>query len=149
MRSPTRFSVLFVVGLLTAGSTALGYYYYYVYSPPLETAEVFMHAMESGDGQRLSELVRISPSRDSVDLRPPTADEISRLLEPPFERGRVLDQRKREGPDQAFHYLVYREPDGQIYALVIAERAGVYHVIIPEEPASERRWYLWDYTWTN
>jgi hypothetical protein len=61
----------------------------------------------------------------------------------------VLDQRKREGPEQAFHYLIYREPDGQVYALVVAERDGAYHIVIPEDPPETRHWYLWDYAWTN
>lgn len=149
MRLPARFSLLFVLGLLSAGSTALGVYYYYVYSPPLETAEAFMQAMEAGDSERLGPLVRISPARDSADLREPTPEEIDRLVAGGFQRGRILDQRRREGPLQAFHYLVYREPDGQIYALVVAERDAAYHVVVPEEAASDRRSYLWDYAWTN
>ena len=148
MKLPARFSLLFCLGLLTAGSTALGVYYYYVYSPPLQVAAAFMDAMESRDRNMLERLVRISETRENI-LRPPTAEEIARLLDPAFERGRVLDQRKREGPGQSFHYLVYREPDGQIYALVVAERVGAYHVVLPDEPRSNRGWHLWDYTWTN
>ena len=36
-----RLSVLFFIGILLAGSTALGYYYLYVYSPPLKAADRF------------------------------------------------------------------------------------------------------------
>ena len=132
-----------------AGSTALGVFYYYFYSPPLQTASAFMDAMESGDEAALRTLIRISPTRDSAELRVATPDELSRLVDPPFERGRILDQRKREGPEQAFHYLVYREPDGQIYALVVAEQNRAYHIVIPEDPSGARHWYLWDYVWTN
>ena len=46
MKLPIRLSVLFFIGMLIAGSTALGYYYYFVYSPPLKAAEHFMEAME-------------------------------------------------------------------------------------------------------
>ena len=55
-----------------AGSTALGYYYYYVYSPPLVTAELFMDAMEVEDREALGELVLISVGLDSGTLRAPT-----------------------------------------------------------------------------
>jgi hypothetical protein len=149
VKLPAHLPGLCLLGVLMAGSTALGVYYYYVYNPPLEAAGAFLDAMQREDADALAQLVRISPARDTAALREPTGDEIARLLEPPFEAGRILDQRKREGPQQAFHYLVYREPDGQVYAIVVAERHGTYHVIIPEEPASDRHWYLWDYTWTN
>ena len=135
--------------LLVSGSTVLGSYYYRVYRPPLDVAAAFMNAMEDGDRSALRDLVRISPARDGADLRPPREDELTRLLGETFDRGRILDQRKREGPLQAFHYLVYREPDGQIYALVVAERGSAYHIVIPEDPSSSRHWYLWDYVWTN
>ena len=149
LKLPIRLSVLICIGLLTAGSTALGVYYFYVYSPPLEAADAFMSAMEHGDGVTLEALVRVSRTRDRTELRTATPEELTRLLAPRFERGRVLDQRKREGPEQTFHYLVYREPDGQIYALLVAEREGAYYVVLPEDPPDGRHWYLWDYTWTN
>lgn len=149
MRFAARFPVLFLVLFLAAGSTSLGVYYYYVYAPPLETAEAFLDAMERDDREALGTLVRISQTRDSAELRPATEEEIDRLTGPAFDRGRILDQRKREGPEQTFHYLVYREPDGQIYALVVAEHEGAYHVVIPEDPSGVRHWYLWDYAWTN
>jgi hypothetical protein len=149
MRQRTQLSILITLGLLTAGSTALGYYYYYVYSPPLVVAEAFMDAMERRDAIALTGLIRISQTRNSVDLREPSAAEVARLLRPRFRRGRILDQHKREGPERTFHYLVYREPDGQVYALVIGEHDEGYHVVIPEEPASTPHWYLQDYTWTN
>jgi hypothetical protein len=149
MRQRTRLSVLIAIGLLSAGSTALGYYYYYVYSPPLVAAEAFLAALESRDAGILSELVRISPARNEAELRPPSSAEVARLLRPRFRRGRILDQHRREGPDQTFHYLVYREPDGQVYALVVAERAEGYHIVLREDPPTTPRWYLWDYAWTN
>jgi len=149
MRTKTRIWLLSALLFFATGSTALGVYYYTVYSPPLETAEAFMQAMEAGDRSALASLLRISSSRDSAELRPATPEEISGLLDAPFQRGRILDQRKREGPRQAFHYLVYREPDGQIYAVVVAEREGLYHIVIPEDPPVSRAGYLWDYAWTN
>ncbi len=149
MKVPIRLSALFFVGVLIAGSTALGFYYYYVYSPPLEAAELFLDAMESGDGNALERSILISVGPESENLRSATTNEIASLLAQPFERGRVLDQRSLEGRSQSYHYLVYREPDGRIYALVVTEFDGRYSVVIPESPMSERRTYLWDYTWTN
>ena len=149
MRLPVRLSVLFFIGILVAGSTVLGYYYYYVYSPPLVTADLFMNAMEAEDREALRELVLISVGLDTGTLRAPTSGEIDRLLFPRFGRGRVLDQRKREGNDRSYHYLIYREPDGQIYALVATEFENRFRIVIPERAMSERHWYLWDYTWTN
>ncbi len=149
MKLPIRLSVLCFIGVLVAGSTALGYFYYYVYSPPLTAAELFMDAMESGDPVRVEFMVIMSVGIDSGNLREATGEEIAELLRPPFARGRVLDQRKREGNSRTYHYLVYREPDGQVYALVVTEFEGRFRVVIPESPMSERQWYLWDYTWTN
>ena len=149
MKLPIRLSVLCFIGMLVAGSTALGYYYYYVYSPPLTAAEMFMGAMESRDPARVESMVIMSVGIDSGNLRPATGEEIAELLSPPFERGRVLDQRKRTGDSRTYHYLVYREPDGQVYALVVSEFEGRFRVVIPESRMSDRQWYLWDYTWTN
>ena len=149
MKLPIRLSVLCFIGVLVAGSTALGYYYYYVYSPPLTASELFMDAMESGDTAQVESMVIMSVGIDSGNLRPATGEEIRELLSPPFERGRVLDQRKREGHSRTYHYLVYREPDGQVYALVVTEFEDRFRVVIPESRMSDRQWYLWDYTWTN
>jgi len=149
MKLPIRLSVLCFIGVLIAGSIALGYYYYYVYSPPLIGAELFMEAMESAKPARVKSRVIMSVGLDSGKLRPATREEIAELLVTPFERGRVLDQRKRKGTDRTYHYLVYREPDGQVYALVLTEFEGRFRVVIPESRMSDRRWYLWDYTWTN
>ena len=146
---PIRLSVLFFIGMLVAGSTALGYFYYFVYSPPIDAAELFMDAMESDDAEALGELIVISVGLESGDLRPTTDTDIERLLGGSFSRGRVLDQRKREGNNRSYHYLVYREPDGHVYALVVTEFEGRYRIVIPETQMSDRRWYLWDYTWTN
>ena len=149
MKLPLRLSVLCFIGVLIAGSTALGYYYYYVYSPPLEAAEAFMNAMEAGDPERLGRVVIFSVGLDSGALRPATREEIEALLFPPFERGRVLDQRKLEGKSRSYHYLIYREPDGHVFALVATDIDGRFRVVIPESRMSQRQWYLWDYTWTN
>ena len=149
LKLPIRLSVLCFVGVLIAGSTALGFYYYYVYSPPLMAADIFMNAMETGDREVLTGNILVRGSPDTDDLREPTEDELNELLRKPFERGRVLDQRRREGSERSYHYLVYREPDGQIYALLVTEFEDRYHVVIPDSPMSDRGLYLWDYIWTN
>jgi hypothetical protein len=149
MKMLVRLPALCFIGVLIAGSTALGYYYLYVYGPPLEAAERFMNAMEAGDAPALADTILVSAGRDGNELREPDDEILGSLLEESFDRGRILDQRKREGPERAFHYLVYREPDGQVYALVVAEVDGRYRVVIPEVAMSERHLYLWDYAWTN
>ena len=149
MRLPIRVSVLFFIGIFAAGSTALGYYYYFVYSPPLNAAEQFMKAMEAGNEQGLRSEVIVSVGLDVGELREPTEMDIRQLLAGDFQRGRILDHRKREGRNRDYYYLVYREPDGRVYALVVTQVNGRFRVVIPETPMSVRKRYLWDYTWTN
>jgi hypothetical protein len=153
MKLPGRVSLLFFIGLFAAGSTALSYYYYFVYSPPLKAANEFMNAMEAGDPGAVRASVIISSDiesgRDEENLREPTDDDIQKLLADNFQRGRILDQRKREGKTRTYDYLVYREPDGRVFALVVTEMNGRFRVVIPEVPKSRRHQYLWDYTWTN
>jgi hypothetical protein len=144
-----RISFLFFIGIFVAGSTALGYYYYFVYSPPLKAAEQFMSAMESGSGEALRPEIIVGVGLDAGELREPTDMDIELLLSESFERGRILDQRRREGRNREYHYLVYREPDGRVFAIVVTEVGGRFKVVIPESPMSERKRYLWDYTWTN
>ncbi len=144
-----RISLLFFAGIFLAGSTALGYYYYYVYSPPLEAAERFMTAMESGKPDAVRPEIIMSTESEGVELREPTDQELQTLVATRFERGRILDQRRREGNTRDFYYLVYREPDGAVYALVITEVDGRFRVVIPVMPMSKRQQYLWDYAWTN
>ncbi len=147
MKFPLERSVMLFIGLLVAGSTALTYHYFFVYGPPLVAAEDFMAAMEAGDRAALAELVVMSTGAD--DFRPPSPQEIDALVDGGFERGRILDQRTREGPTTSLTYLVWREPDGQVYALVTTEFDSSYRIVIPVVPESTRRNYLWDYTWTN
>ncbi|PYS54451.1 MAG: hypothetical protein DMG13_08240 [Acidobacteria bacterium] len=149
MKLPARVSVLFFIGVFAAGSTALGYYYYFVYSPPLKAAARFMDAMEAKDAQALGSDVIVSSDIEDGNLREPEDRELQALLSERFQRGRILDQRKREGRTRTFYYLVYREPDGRVFALVVTEIAGRFRVVIPEVPMSRRHRYLWDYTWTN
>jgi hypothetical protein len=144
-----RISILFFFGIFAAGSTALGYYYYYVYSPPLQAAERFMRAMEQRDTEELRQAIVMGVGLDSSTLREPGPDDLKMLLDESFERGRILDQRKREGKTRDFDYLVYREPDGQVYAMVVTRIGEAYRVVIPEKRMSERRRYLWEYAWTN
>ena len=149
MKLPVRVSVLFFIGVLIAGSTALGYYYYFVYSPPLKAAEHFMADMDRRDEQGLRLDVIVSNDIEEGKLREPTDRELRNLLSEPFQRGRILDQRRQEGKSRDLYYLVYREPDGRVYALMAAEYKGHFRVVIPEHPMSRRHRYLWDYTWTN
>jgi hypothetical protein len=149
MKYPRRLSMLFFIGVLAAGSTALGYLYFYVYEPPLATAEAFMNAMETRNAAALKRLVLITPDRDSTKLRLPKDEEIKNLLANPFLRGRVLDQDKRGGASGNYDFLIYRQPDGTIYALLVTKSGEHYKVVVPETPQNKALPYLWDYTWTN
>src|SRR5262249_18755542 len=108
MKLPARFSLLFFIGVLIAGSTALGYYYYYVYEPPLKAADQFMNAMESGDVQAVQRVIVMTTNSDDGELHEASDEEAQQLLTEHFERGRILDQHKREGKDRDYYYLVYR-----------------------------------------
>jgi hypothetical protein len=145
------YSFLFLIGVLAAGSTALGYYYYFFYEPPLAAAETFMKAMENKSVNILKRVVVVSDEvqPDVEELRPVTDDDVKELLKPKFHRGRILDQRKREGGTRDFHYLVYREPDGTIYALLVTKVGNDYKVVIPERRYTSKPAYLWEFSWTN
>ena len=93
--------------------------------------------------------VVVSTDIDDGKLREPTDLELKNLLTEHFQRGRILDQRRHEGKSRDLYYLVYREPDGRVYALMAAPYKGRYRIVIPEVPMSRRHRYLWDYTWTN
>jgi len=149
MKLPARLSVLFFIGIFIAGSTALGYYYYFVYSPPLKAADHFMADMEKRDEQALRSDVIVSSDIEEGKLREPTDRELRSLLSEHFQRGRILDQRRHEGRSRDLYYLIYREPDGRVYALMAADYKGRFRIVIPELPMSRRHRYLWDYTWTN
>jgi hypothetical protein len=149
MKLPTRVSFLFFLGIFIAGSSALGYYYYFVYEPPLKAAAKFMDDMEMGDEQALKGDIIVSSDIEEGKLREPTDREVKNLLSNGFERGRILDQRRHEGRTRDIFYLVYREPDGRVYALIATELNGRFRIVIPEAPMTQKRRYLWDYTWTN
>jgi hypothetical protein len=149
MKLPARVSVLFTIGLFIAGSTALGYYYYYVYSPPLKAAERFMNDMEKRDERALRADIVVSNDFDEGKLHEPNDRELRNLLTDHFQRGRILDQRRYEGKSRDLYYLVYREPDGRVFALMAAAWKGRFRIVVPETPMSRRHRYLWDYTWTN
>ena len=152
MKPTSRISGLFFIGIFIAGSTALGYYYYFVYSPPLTAAARFMDAMESRNREALrSEIIVSSDFENGREdkLREPTEGELNALLIEPFRRGRILDLRKREGNTRDYYYLVYREPDGRVFALVATEFKGRFRLVIPDIPMSKSHRFLWDYTWTN
>jgi hypothetical protein len=105
--------------------------------------------METKDLAALENILLISTNAEDGMLREPTDDEIERLVAEPFERGRIVDQRKREGSSRDYYYLVYREPDGQIFALLVTSSGEDYRVVIPNRRAAARTRYLWEYTWTN
>ena len=149
MKLPARLWVLFFIGMFVAGSSALGYYYYFVYSPPLKAAAHFMADMEKQDREALRAVVIVSKDIEEGKLREPTDTELRNLLSERFQRGRILDQRRYEGKSRDIYYLVYREPDGRVFALMAAEYKGRFRIVIPEVPMSRRHRYLWDYTWTN
>ena len=149
MRLPTRLSVLFFAGIFIAGSTALGYYYYFVYEPPLQAAARFMDDMEKRNEESLKADVIVSSDIEEGKLREPTERELKNLVSDRFQRGRILDQRRHEGKTRDIYYLVYREPDGRVFALISAEFNGRFRIVIPETPMSQRHRYLWDYTWSN
>ena len=145
-----RVSLLFLIGIFVAGSSALGYYYYFVYEPPLRAAQQFMDHMEAGDEEGIRQNIVISVGMEDGGLREPENEDVRALLAERFQRGRILDQRIREGRTRNYYYLVYREPDGRVYALVVTSYEGRFRVVIPEpQMRSKRHLYLWDYTWTN
>lgn len=151
MKWPSRISLLFFIGVFAVGSTALGYYYYFVYEPPLKAAAQFMDAMEKHDPAALRADIVISSEVVDEDgkFREPTSREIESLVHEDFQRGRILDQRRHEGKTRDLYYLVYREPDGRVYALIATEFQGRFRIVIPEIPLNRRHRYLWDYSWTN
>ena len=99
--------------------------------------------------QALRADIIVSKDIEEGKLHEPTDFELRSLLSEPFQRGRILDQRRYEGKSRDIYYLVYREPDGRVYALMAAEYKGRFRIVIPEVPMSRRHRYLWDYTWTN
>jgi|SRR5436190_24374304 len=149
MKLPTKISFLFFLGIFIVGSSALGYYYFFVYEPPLKAAAQFMDDMEKGDESTLRGDVVVSSDIEEGRLREPTDREVKNLLFDSFQRGRILDQRKHEGKSRDFYYLVYREPDGRVYALISTEFNGRFRIVIPEIPLSPKHRYLWDYAWAN
>jgi len=149
MKVPTRVSFLFFVGIFVAGSTALGYYYYFVYEPPLKAAAQFIHDMETRNETQLRVDVMVSSDIEEGKFREPTDREIKLLASEHFQRGRILDQRRIEGKTRDLYYLVYREPDGSVFALLATDVGGRFRIVIPETPMSRRHRYLWDYAWTN
>ena len=149
MKLPSRISLMFFIGVFAAGSTALGYYYFFFYEPPLKAATQFMDDMQRRNASGLAADIIVSSDIEEGKLREPTAREVENLLSDDFQRGRILDQRRHEGKTRDLYYLVYREPDGRVYALIAAETGGRFRIVIPETPMGRRHRYLWDYSWTN
>ena len=116
---------------------------------PLKAAANFMDDMEKRNPQAVKADVIVSTDIDEGRFREPTDRELKNLMSEPFQRGRILDQRRHEGKSRDLYYLVYREPDGNVFALIATDVGGRYRIVIPETPMSRRHRYLWDYTWTN
>jgi len=91
----------------------------------------------------------VSSDIEEGKFREPTDREIKLLVSEHFQRGRILDQRRIEGKTRDLYYLVYREPDGSVFALLATDVGGRFRIVIPETPMSRRHRYLWDYAWTN
>ena len=142
-------SVLFLIGIFAAGSTALGYYYYFVYSPPLKAAARFMDDMEKHNEEGLKADIVVSKDIDEGTLQEPAESDVKTLMAERFQRGRILDQQRLEGKSRDLYYLVYREPDGRVYALIATEFGGHFRIVIPELANNRKHRYLWDYQWTN
>lgn len=149
MKLPSRVSLLSFILFFAVGSTALGYYYYFVYEPPLKAAAQFMDDMQKRDAGALKDDIVVSSDIDEGKLTPPSDALIQTLLQDNFRRGRIVDQRRHEGTFRDLYYLVYREPDGRIYALIATEFQGRWRIVIPDAPLSRAHRYLWDYSWTN
>src|SRR5213592_324276 len=96
MMLPTRVSFLFFIGIFAAGSTALGYYYYFVYSPPLKAAARFMDDMEKHNEEGLKSDIVVSRDIEGTFWAPDERD-LKTLLAERFQRGRILDLRRVEG----------------------------------------------------
>src|SRR6185369_7687212 len=94
-----RVSFLFFIGIFAVGSTALGYYYYFVYEPPLKAAAQFLDDMEKHDAAALKSDIVVSSEviDDEGKFREATRQEIQNLLDEDFQRGRILDQRRHDG----------------------------------------------------
>src|SRR5207253_11142844 len=104
MKLPTRVSILFLIGVFAVGSTALGYYYYFVYSPPLKAAARFMDDMEKHNEGGLRADIIVSNDIDEGKLLEPTERDLKTLLAERFQRGRILDQRRLEGKSRDLYY---------------------------------------------
>src|SRR5204863_2947548 len=112
-------------------------------------ADHFMADMERRDEKALRSDVIVSNDLEEGKLREPTDRELRSLLSEHFQRGRILDQRKQEGRSRDLYYLVYREPDGRVYALMAAQYKGRYRLVFPGLPMGRRHRYLWGYTWAK
>jgi hypothetical protein len=148
MKLPQRRSVLWFIGLLLAGSIALGYDYIFFYDPPIRTVQKFEKAMGWGDVEAVKPLIAISSSMDLEDLREPTDEEVKQLVAEPFHVGRILEVRQRDDDKRKYHYVVYRNTDAQVYAIIVTEMAGKPRVVISDRRTAAPSRYLWEYAWT-
>jgi len=149
MSLPRRSSLLWIVGLLVAGSIALGYDYLFIYDPPIRTVERFESAMGWGDVKAVQSLIALSSNQDLDDLREPTEEEVRQLLMEPFDKGRILDLRQRIDDKGTYHYVVIRGSDAQVYAIIVKQFAGKLRVVVSERRTPAPMRYLWEYNWNN
>ena len=149
MTAPRRSSLLWFFGLFLAGSIALGYDYLFIYDPPIRTVEKFEAAMGWGEVEAVKSLIVISANQDLEALHVPTDEEVRLLLTEPFDKGRILDLRKRTDNKSTYHYVVYRGADSQVYALIVTKFGNKLRVIVSDRSTSAPSRFLWEYTWNN
>ena len=148
MKMPRRRSVLWFTGILLACSIALGYDYIFLYDPPIRTVRHFETAMGWGDINAVKSLIVMSSNSDLENLHEPTDAEVRQLLTEPFHVGRILDLRKRADDKRKFHYVVYRNSDAQVYAIIVTEFEGRPRVVVSDKRTEAPSRYLWEYAWT-
>jgi hypothetical protein len=101
-----------------------------------------------GDIAAVKSLIVMSSDRDIENLHEPTDEDVHQLLTEPFHVGRILDLRKRIDDKRKFHYVVYRNSDAQVYAIIVTEFGGRPRVVVSDRRTEAPSRYLWEYTWT-
>ena len=51
----------------------------------------------------------------------------------PFHVGRILDLRQRADDKRKFHYVVYRNSDAQVYAIIVTQFGGRLRVVVSDK----------------
>jgi len=55
--------------------------------------------------------------------------------------------RRRADDKRNFHYVVYRNSDAQVYAIIVTQIGGRPRVVISDRTTAAPARYLWEYTW--